>query len=200
MDQHALWYGACPQPRQVRSTGSRPGTCRLSCRTRELDLDLPGSATIHVLADGHVESSHLPGGLAAFPAPPSVLSCVTPRLVPGSGKDPRSELPFQRPNVFRGREPDFHVVVDNPLSRNPPGCDPQRVANLLGDDNFAPLSYHVQHGTAGCPIITHHYIARFAMITAAGSRASVTRRGGAVDHQVYNLHYMGAGETCSRSR
>ena len=54
--------------------------------------------------------------------------------------------------MFRWEETDFHVIVDDPLQRHPPGTDSQRVTNLLGDDNLALVSYYVRHGMTTCTL------------------------------------------------
>ena len=85
----------------------------------------------------------------------SLKSRTTPSLLLGvhefrAGGDVacevRREGPLQRLTMVRREEADLHMIVHNPLQRHPPWCDPQRVPDLLGDDDFALLSYYVRHG------------------------------------------------------
>jgi len=52
--------------------------------------------------------------------------------------------------MFRWEETDFQVIIDDPLQRDPPGSDSQRVADLLGYDDLALLSYYMCHGMTSC--------------------------------------------------
>ena len=59
--------------------------------------------------------------------------------------DIRREASFQRLAMFRWQKTDFHVIIDDPLQRHPPGSDSQRVADLLGDYDLALMSYYMCH-------------------------------------------------------
>ena len=52
--------------------------------------------------------------------------------------------------MFRWEETDLHMIADDPLQRHPPGSDSQRVADLLGDDDLAFMSYYTCHGMTFC--------------------------------------------------
>ena len=65
--------------------------------------------------------------------------------------DIRCKCSLQRLTMIGREEADLHVVIDDPLQRHPPGRDPERVADLFGDDDLALVSHYVWHGMTPRP-------------------------------------------------